>query len=143
MRDDVRLILEQQYQKTIRWQTKNQIVVDMTFKEYATLWSPYRIKVIGEKLDKGNLEAYLRDPVRKPVTGWINREARDSGVMTIHNSKIMTAHQSKIMFGVKKGDRLSPETIAKMRKPKDPSPEAKARRAAGQKARRERERGNK
>ena len=118
MREDVYAIIREQFEKAKRHQAKQGRTVDMTIEEYVTLWSPYRIKTLGEKIDARRIKGYLSHPDNKPVTGWRDREDKASGVMTVHNAKIMQAWESKIMFAIRAGEKHTTDTLQKMRKPK-------------------------
>lgn len=127
MRADVETLLIELYGRTVRWQTRNGIRVDLTQGEFIALWSAYRINKLETLLDAGvaKVRAYLRNPNTKPVCGWRTAEARETGVMSAANAKIMMAMDQRKMFQFTKGDKHRPESIEKMRKPKSEKTRAK------------------
>lgn len=127
MKTEIRELLEQQFTHCQNWQAKHGIAVQMTFEDYLTLWTPYRIRTLEKKLAKhpDALRAFMNNPVLKPVCSWVSREARLSGVMTRDNARICTAMESRRLFQFKKGDTHRPESIEKMRKPKSDETKAK------------------
>lgn len=120
MRNDVREVIEELYKGTLRHQEKNGVRVDLSLTEYLAKWSPYRIKRIASLLDKGGkaLSRYLRDPAFHPLCGWTSVEARASGVMHNGNCSIQVAKDQRHMFQFKAGDKHSPDSIERMKKPK-------------------------
>lgn len=119
MRDDVYNLLCDLLDATKRYQMeKSEITVQMTIDEYVSLWSPYRLMVLGQKIDSGKIKSYLRNRDYRPVCGWRSREDRASGVMTVHNARIMMAKEQLAMFQIKAGEKHTAQTREKMRKPK-------------------------
>lgn len=118
MREDVLEVLKGRYEAAEKYQTSNGVQFQLSFEQFLTLWTPYRINKLGELLDSGRIKAYLRDRENRPVCSWKKTEDKDGGVMTVHNAQIMTAAQSVFKFGIKAGEKHTPATIAKMRKPK-------------------------
>lgn len=120
MRHDVESLLKELYERTVRWQAKHGIEVVLTFDEYKSLWSAYRLNKLATLIDEGEakLRGYLKNPVRKPVCGWKSKQDRASGVMTKDNCKIMGAEEQKRIFQFNKGDKHSAQTREMMKKPK-------------------------
>lgn len=118
MRDDVLEKVKDLYVGSKRWQEREGIQFDITFEEYLAKWSQYRLDVLGTKIDNGQIERYLKHPFNRPVLGWTSKEERDGGVMHPGNCSIQKTSDQRKMFQFTKGDKHSPETIEKMKKPK-------------------------
>lgn len=135
MRADIEALLKELYGRTVSWQTRNGIRVELTQEDFNALWSKYRLNKLTKMADKSpdSLRRYLKHPQEKPVCGWRSKADRASGVMNRDNAVIARAVEQRKLFQFDRGDRHSPETRAKMRKPK--SEEARGNMSDGAKRR--------
>jgi hypothetical protein len=120
MRHDVEKIVIELYTWSRRYHAKRGIAFQLTPDEYKAKWSAYRLRKLEQLIDKGgnHLADYLTNPRFRPVLGWTSREARATGVMHDGNCSIQVAQDQRYLFQFKEGDKHSPTTIQKMRKPK-------------------------
>ena len=135
-RDDVLELIWDHYCRAIKYQKlTNDITVQMTFDEYLSLWTPYRVKTIGQKIDEGpdSIKAYMTNAVR-PVCTWASKNAMErGGVMTVHMAKIRGAMESKKLFQFQHGDKHTQEACARIgdaKRGKQQSPEQIRKRTA-------------
>ena len=137
IRPDVLAVLRREYLATVEYQfRRNNVTVTMTFEQYATLWSPARLRAIAIRLDKGHkeLERYLNDRFNRPVCGWRKREDFNiGGTMSVEVARIMRAEDSRRMFQFHRGDthsELSRQKIGDAKRGKKQPPEQIAKRTA-------------
>lgn len=127
MEDRVKIRVKELYDRSKRTQERNKVIWDMSFEEYYSLFSKYRLEKIAkvDSYGQGAWLKYIHDEETKPVCSWTSRHARDEGRMHIGNAKIMMAREALHMFKIKAGEKHKPSTILKMQKPKSEATKAK------------------
>lgn len=106
--------------KAERYQTqKKHRRFELTLTDFMQLWGDKRLAKLdawiidgmqGNRMKRGNPFAF--------VLGWKDRAAIQTGGMNIHTAAVITRLRSELVGRIQKGEKHTPSTIQKMRKPK-------------------------
>jgi hypothetical protein len=100
------------YQRAENYQTKNGIHFDLTFEEYLSLWSPYRLLKLEEYLRNNEIDRRMRHPLYGWVLSWVSKEARKAGVMNKNTARLLNRADSERRFFMQRGERHTEEAKA-------------------------------
>jgi hypothetical protein len=112
MNSNIRTWLYTRYKRAEDYQTENGIHFDLTFEEYLSLWSPYRLLKLEEYLRNNEIDRRMRHPLYGWVLSWISKDARKTGVMNKDTARLLNRDDSEKRFFMQRGERHTEEAKA-------------------------------
>ena len=112
MNSNTRAWLYTRYKRAENYQTNRGIQFVLSFEDYLSLWSPYRLLKLEEYLRNNEIDRRMRHPLYGWVLSWVSKEARKAGVMNKNAARLLNREDSERRFFMQRGERHTDEAKA-------------------------------
>lgn len=114
------------HESVAAYQTKQGRTFDLTLAQFESVIAPHQRRTIEKHIKAGSLDGFMKHRQWGYVFSWASKEACLTGVMNTSTAKVMTRMASERMNALKKGDKHSDRTKARIGAAKRGRPQSEA-----------------